>query len=76
MTNQIVRALDDGAQKLGKTLPSPPSTAPLAGGGAGASFSIHPEELRTRAEVLRGHARTVASHAAAFESKAAGVSFK
>ncbi|WP_438488243.1 WXG100 family type VII secretion target [Streptomyces sp. S186] len=46
------------------------------GGGAGASFSIHPEELHKRAEVLRGHARTVASHAAEFESKAAGVSFE
>ncbi|WP_043267529.1 WXG100 family type VII secretion target [Streptomyces sp. CT34] len=45
------------------------------GGGAGASFSIHPEELHKRAEVLRGHAQTVASHAAEFESKAAGVSF-
>ncbi|WP_438484945.1 WXG100 family type VII secretion target [Streptomyces sp. S186] len=46
------------------------------GGGVGASFSIHPEELHKRAEVLRGHARTVASHAAEFESKAAGVSFE
>ncbi|MFF0624188.1 WXG100 family type VII secretion target [Streptomyces sp. NPDC004296] len=46
------------------------------GGGAGESFSIHPEELHKRAEVLRGHARTVASHAAEFETKAAGVSFE
>ncbi|WP_347232809.1 WXG100 family type VII secretion target [Streptomyces sp. CT34] len=47
-----------------------------SGGGAGASFSIHPEELHKRAETLRGHAQTVASHAAEFESKAAGVSFE
>ncbi|MFF0622490.1 hypothetical protein [Streptomyces sp. NPDC004296] len=46
------------------------------GGGAGEGFSIHPEEMRKRAELLRGHARTVASHAADFESKAAGVSFE
>ncbi|MFE3774641.1 hypothetical protein [Streptomyces sp. NPDC059122] len=46
------------------------------GGGAGESFSIHPEEMHKRAELLRGHARTVASHAADFESKAAGVSFE
>ncbi|MFD8542412.1 WXG100 family type VII secretion target [Streptomyces sp. NPDC059649] len=46
------------------------------GGGAGESFSIHPEELHSRAELLRGHARTVASHAADFEAKAAGVSFE
>ncbi|MFK0297147.1 WXG100 family type VII secretion target [Streptomyces sp. NPDC090442] len=46
------------------------------GGGVGESFSIHPEELHARAEVLRGHAQTVASHAAEFESKAAGVSFE
>ncbi|WP_438489218.1 WXG100 family type VII secretion target [Streptomyces sp. S186] len=44
-------------------------------GGVGESFSIHPEELHARAERLRGHARTVASHAADFEAKAAGVSF-
>lgn len=47
-----------------------------AGGSVGTSFSIHPEELHTRAELLRGHARAVASHAAEFESKAAGVSFE
>ncbi|PNE41124.1 WXG100 family type VII secretion target [Streptomyces noursei] len=46
------------------------------GGGVGESFSIHPEELHARAEKLRGHAQTVASHAADFESKAAGVSFE
>ncbi|MFE3769615.1 WXG100 family type VII secretion target [Streptomyces sp. NPDC059122] len=46
------------------------------GGGVGESFSIHPEELHKRAKALRGHARTVASHAADFESKAAGVSFE
>ncbi|GGN44452.1 hypothetical protein GCM10012285_27010 [Streptomyces kronopolitis] len=47
-----------------------------AGCSVGTSFSIHPEELHTRAELLRGHARAVASHAAEFESKAAGVSFE
>ncbi|MBM4796382.1 WXG100 family type VII secretion target [Streptomyces sioyaensis] len=46
------------------------------GGGVGESFSIHPEELHKRAELFRGHARSVASHAAEFESKAAAVSFE
>ncbi|MFF8374424.1 WXG100 family type VII secretion target [Streptomyces lydicus] len=47
-----------------------------AGGRAGESFSIHPEALHARAEKLHGHARMVASHAAEFQTKAAGASFE
>ncbi|ARF53675.1 hypothetical protein B1H19_05305 [Streptomyces gilvosporeus] len=46
------------------------------GGGAGESFSIHPEALQARAEKLHAHARTVAGHAAEFQTKAAGASFE
>jgi uncharacterized protein YukE len=46
------------------------------GGGAGTGFSIHPEELHGRAELMRGHAETVASHASDFQAKVAGVSFE
>ncbi|MGW9078332.1 WXG100 family type VII secretion target [Streptomyces kronopolitis] len=45
------------------------------GGRAGDSFSIHPEAMHARAEKLHAHARTVAGHAAEFETKAAGASF-
>lgn len=46
------------------------------GGRAGESFTIHPEALHARAEKLHEHARTVASHAAEFQTKAAGASFE
>ncbi|TKA00391.1 WXG100-like domain-containing protein [Actinacidiphila oryziradicis] len=45
-------------------------------GGAGTGFSIHPEELHGRAELMHGHAEKIASHAAEFKVKAAGVSFE
>lgn len=50
-----------------------------ASGGAGSGgqgFSIHPEQLHARAERMRGHAKTIALHAAEFETKASGVSFE
>jgi uncharacterized protein YukE len=46
-----------------------------AGGGVGESFSIDPEQIHARAEIMHRHAETVASHAADFRTKAAGVSF-
>lgn len=48
-----------------------------AGGGAaaGSGFQIHPEMLDEHALTMQRHAETVASHAQAFESKLAGVSF-
>jgi uncharacterized protein YukE len=45
-------------------------------GGVGSGFSVHPEELSARAEILHTHAETVASHAAEFKTKVAGVSFE
>ncbi|MEK2474245.1 MULTISPECIES: WXG100 family type VII secretion target [Streptomyces] len=45
------------------------------GGGAGQSFSVHPEELHARSQALSKHAETVAAHAEDFKSKLSGVSF-
>lgn len=44
-------------------------------GGVGSSFSIDPKEVHARAELMHGHAEKIASHAADFQAKAAGVSF-
>ncbi|MCD9880785.1 WXG100-like domain-containing protein [Streptomyces guryensis] len=46
------------------------------GAGAGTGFSVHPEELQTRAELMKAHAGTVASHAEEFRIRAAGMSFE
>lgn len=46
------------------------------GGGAGTGFSVHPEELQNRAELMKTHASTVASHAEEFRVRAAGMSFE
>jgi uncharacterized protein YukE len=46
------------------------------GGGAGTGFSIHPQELKARAEQMHIHAERVASHASEFRAKVAGVSFE
>jgi uncharacterized protein YukE len=46
------------------------------GGGAGTGFSIHPEELESRAQLLHTQAETIASHASEFSSKMAGASFE
>ncbi|MFE6687579.1 WXG100 family type VII secretion target [Streptomyces sp. NPDC057743] len=48
---------------------------PAGGGGAGGSFSVHPQELHARSETLAAHAQTVASHAENFTNKVSGVSF-
>ncbi|MEU7640511.1 WXG100 family type VII secretion target [Streptomyces sp. NPDC039016] len=48
--------------------------APVAG-GAGESFSVHPEELHARSQALTKHAETVSAHAEDFKSKLSGVSF-
>ncbi|TKA04829.1 WXG100-like domain-containing protein [Actinacidiphila oryziradicis] len=45
------------------------------GGGAGTGFSIHPEELEARAELMHSHAEKIGSHAAEFQAKASAVSF-
>ncbi|MFF4214166.1 hypothetical protein ACFYZE_33450 [Streptomyces sp. NPDC001796] len=45
-------------------------------GEAGTGFSVHPEHLRTRAELMKAHASTVASHAEEFRVRAAGMSFE
>ncbi|MFF4799261.1 WXG100 family type VII secretion target [Streptomyces sp. NPDC001351] len=45
-------------------------------GGAGTGFSVHPEELQNRAELMKTHAGTVASHAEEFRIRAAGMSFE
>jgi uncharacterized protein YukE len=47
-----------------------------AGGDAGTGFSIEPEEVHARAELMHGHAATVAAHAEEFRSKLAAVSFE
>ncbi|MFI1159100.1 hypothetical protein [Streptomyces sioyaensis] len=46
-----------------------------AGGGAGQSFSVHPEELHARSQAMTKQAETVAAHAEDFKSKLSGVSF-
>ncbi|MFE2430606.1 WXG100 family type VII secretion target [Streptomyces sp. NPDC059373] len=45
-------------------------------GGVGTGFSIHPEELDARAELMHGHAEKIATHAEEFRTKAAAVSFE
>ncbi|NUR01092.1 MAG: hypothetical protein HOY79_32545 [Streptomyces sp.] len=45
-------------------------------GGAGAGFSVHPEELQNRAELMKTHAGTVAAHAEEFRIRAAGMTFE
>ena len=45
------------------------------GSGAGASFSMVPDELQQHAATLEGHADTVAGHAQDFAAKAGAVSF-
>ncbi|PNE40883.1 WXG100 family type VII secretion target [Streptomyces noursei] len=47
----------------------------VSGGGAGQSFSVHPEELHARSQALSKHAEAVAAHAEDFKSKLSGVSF-
>ncbi|NUQ99115.1 MAG: hypothetical protein HOY79_22025 [Streptomyces sp.] len=46
------------------------------GGDAGTGFSIDPEEVHARAELMHGHAEKVAAHAEEFKSKLAGVRFE
>jgi uncharacterized protein YukE len=50
-------------------------TVDTGGDGAGTGFSLHPQQLQSRAQLMHGHADTVASHAAEFKAKVAGVSF-
>lgn len=45
-------------------------------GSVGEGFSIHPEQLHAHAEIMRGHGERVVSHAEAFRTKLAGVSFE
>ncbi|MFJ5532585.1 hypothetical protein [Streptomyces sp. NPDC093261] len=49
---------------------------PADGGGAGTGFSVHPQELQNRAELMKTHAGTIASHAEEFRVRAAGMSFE
>ncbi|MFF4359284.1 WXG100 family type VII secretion target [Streptomyces sp. NPDC001604] len=44
--------------------------------GAGTGFSVHPEELQNRAELMKKHAGTVAAHAEEFRIRAAGMTFE
>jgi uncharacterized protein YukE len=44
-------------------------------GGVGTGFSVHPEELQARAELMHRHAETVAGHAEEFTARVSGVSF-
>ncbi|MFF4960234.1 hypothetical protein ACFY2Z_24790 [Streptomyces sp. NPDC001222] len=52
------------------------SAAGVGGGDAGTGFSIDPEGVHARAELMHGHAEKVAAHAEEFKSKLAGVSFE
>ncbi|MGW2697799.1 WXG100-like domain-containing protein [Streptomyces sp. NPDC001296] len=52
------------------------SAAGVGGGDAGTGFSIDPERVHARAELMHGHAEKVAAHAEEFKSKLAGVSFE
>lgn len=52
------------------------SAAGVGGGDAGTGFSIDPEQVHARAELMHGHAEKVAAHAEEFKSKLAGVSFE
>jgi uncharacterized protein YukE len=51
-------------------------SADAGAGGVGTGFSIHPEQLTSRAQLLHDHAETVASHAEEFKTRVAGVSFE
>jgi uncharacterized protein YukE len=46
------------------------------GGGGGSGFRIDPDALEAHARTMHDHAETVASHAQAFQSQIAGVSFE
>jgi len=46
-----------------------------SGGAVGSSFQIAPDELRSHAQVMHGHADTVASHAQVLTGQLSGVSF-
>ncbi|MGH6655490.1 MAG: hypothetical protein ACRDVE_09815 [Actinocrinis sp.] len=45
------------------------------GGAVGSSFQVDPDQLRSHAQVLHGHADTVASHAQVLTGQLTGVSF-
>ncbi|MFD8572693.1 hypothetical protein [Streptomyces sp. NPDC059639] len=49
---------------------------PAGGGGAGTGFSIDPEQVHARAELMHGHAEKVAAHAEEFTSRLSGVTFE
>jgi uncharacterized protein YukE len=44
-------------------------------GGVGSGFSVHPEELQARAELMHQQAEKVAAHADEFTARVSGVSF-
>jgi uncharacterized protein YukE len=46
-----------------------------AAAAAGTGFMIHPDQLRSHTQILRGHADAVADHAQALVAKLSGVSF-
>jgi uncharacterized protein YukE len=77
----IERALDGFVfQAASAALGVPSSGSGSGGGGAGgavgSSFQVIPEELRSHAQVLHGHADTVIEHAQALSGKLTGVSFE
>lgn len=46
-----------------------------AGAASGSGFQFYPDELRSHAQALHGHADTVASHAQVLAGRPTGVSF-
>nr|WP_237551701.1 hypothetical protein [Streptomyces sp. SID8367] len=47
-----------------------------AGASAGTGFSIDPEQVHARAELMHGHAEKVAAHAEEFTARLSGVTFE
>ncbi|WP_420034052.1 hypothetical protein ACN2WE_17160 [Streptomyces sp. cg28] len=47
-----------------------------AGASAGTGFSIDPDQVHARAELMHGHAEKVAAHAEEFTSRLSGVTFE
>lgn len=72
----IQRALDGFVfQAASAALGVPSGAGGAAGGAIGSGFQVIPDELRSHAQVLHGHADTVASHAQVLTGKLTGVSF-
>jgi hypothetical protein len=77
----IEAAINPLVDVVGKAVTGLMFGAVVAGGsgggdsGVGSGFSVHPEELQARAELMHQQAEKVAAHADEFTARVSGVSF-